>query len=96
MAITVTRILNRPGIMSFDITTTADGDDNISLVHGKSSPPVSVEVTDRLTGLSKWRLGQPAAQVNGTTVVRKGVSGGSGDPGIQCTATLIWPQRHGN
>lgn len=90
MAVTITKVEEGAGYQVWDITATADGDDNIQLPHGRSAGPYFVIAQDRLLGLSKWNWG---SNVKGFTIMTKGTNPGSGDPGIQCTATLLWPQR---
>jgi len=93
MAVTVALVNEGPGFQVWDITATADADDNIPLPHGKSSAPYFVIIDSRQLGLSRWNW---TTNPKGFVICAKGVNPGSGAAGVQCTATLLWPQRLAN
>lgn len=91
MAITITKLLGRASVEVYDVITTLNGDDTVTITHNRNRATNWAAVTLREDSAQLWVLD---SQTRNAVVFKRAAAGGSAN--VQLQATLHWPQRHGN
>jgi len=91
MAITIEKIESRASYEVYDVVTTLNGDQVVTIPLHRRRSPDWVAITHREVGSQLWTLtSQSAASV----VLSRGALGGSANRQLQ--VTVFWSERHGN